>query len=178
MTKKKKDEIILDDPIEMMAEQEPVIEYTFHITSKYSPPVRVEHSNTDETRTIFAPPDLFDIRTHITRMLRGYEDVMPNKEGVYTDISEFDYQEALEIVAEADQAFDQLPQHLKERFSTPANFLNFLDNPKNFEEACKLGLISREAMADFQRRRAEAKRNRKEEREMKEDNIENNMTNR
>lgn len=177
---KEEDQLILplDDEIEKLAEHEELIEYTIQINSRYAPTPRVEHENTDETRTIFAPPDLFDIRTHITRMLRGYEDAMPNKEGVYTDISEFDYQEALEIVAEADQAFAQLPHELQQRFSNPANFLNFLDDPRNFEEACKLGLIKPEAMQDFQRRRAEAKYNKKEERAMKEDNIANNMTNR
>lgn len=177
---KEEDQLVLpiDDEIEQLAEQEQLIEYTFQINSRYDSSPRIEHENNSETRTIFAPPDLFDIRTHITRMLRGYEDAMPNKEGVYTDISEFDYQEALEIVAEADQAFEQLPHELQQRFSTPANFLNFLDDPRNFDEACRLGLINPEAMREFQMRKAEAKRNRAEERAMKDDNIANNMTNR
>lgn len=158
-----------------MSKQE---EYKFVITTRYDETPRIEHDNKMETRTIFASPDLFDIRTHITRMLAGYEKVMPNKEGVYTEISEFDYQDALDIISEADQAFEALPQELKERFSTPSNFLKFIDNPKNFEEACKLGLIEPSRMQEYLQRKAQSKRNRKEERELKEDNIANNMTNR
>lgn len=152
--------------------------YKFEIRTRYDETPRIEHSNSMETRTIFAPPDLFDIRSHITRMLAGYETVMPNKEGVYTEISEFDYQDALDIISEANQAFDALPQELKERFANPENFLRFIDNPNNFEEACRLGLIEPSRMEDYLRRKEEAKRNRKEERELKEDNIANNMTNR
>ena len=52
------------------------------------------------------------------------------------------YLEALIVVADANEAFAQLPSEIRERFvNDPRKFLAFMDDEKNFDEAVKLGLV-------------------------------------
>ena len=52
------------------------------------------------------------------------------------------YQESLNIVLDAQEAFAQLPAKLRDRFGNdPAQYLAFIDNPDNKDEAIKLGMI-------------------------------------
>jgi len=63
------------------------------------------------------------------------------QEGVYTDMTNLSYQEALDSVRAADQAFQQVPAQLRERFGhNPENLIKYLQNPANTEEAYSLGL--------------------------------------
>lgn len=64
--------------------------------------------------------------------------------GKYIDLPDgSDYQEALNTVLEAEQAFATLPAKIRERFhNSPAEFLEFTANPANQEEAIKLGLAT------------------------------------
>lgn len=56
--------------------------------------------------------------------------------------------EAMNIVTKADTMFQDLPSSLRERFATPDNFLDFVQNPDNEQEAHELGLaLSPEAQA-------------------------------
>ena len=62
--------------------------------------------------------------------------------GDFTGIS--DYRQALDAVMAADDAFMQLPAHIRERFDNdPALFVDFCssDDPAVRDEAVKLGLI-------------------------------------
>ena len=70
--------------------------------------------------------------THLTR-----------KQGVYGDFSEIkDYQTMLQTVLEADAAFASLPAKMRLRFQNdPAQLLEFIQDPKNTEEAISLGLM-------------------------------------
>lgn len=53
-----------------------------------------------------------------------------------------DYMQAFDIVANAQEQFDSLPVQLRKRFDyNPAEFLSFLENPANRDEAQKLGLL-------------------------------------
>lgn len=85
--------------------------------------------------------------TDINNIMRKYK-----KTGVIThitnaipqfgDVSQIgDYQSCLERVKNAEQLFSELPARTRERFrNDPAQFLSFMDNEDNFEEAIKLGL--------------------------------------
>lgn len=66
------------------------------------------------------------------------------KAPVYGDFSEVpDYQSALNIVNEAQEAFQSLSSAIRERFSNnPAMMLDFLADPRNIKEAVELGLIA------------------------------------
>lgn len=55
-----------------------------------------------------------------------------------------DYQTALNLVIEAQDAFMQFPHDVRARFSNdPAQFLDFVNNPDNIDEAIKLGIFTK-----------------------------------
>lgn len=64
--------------------------------------------------------------------------------GQYADLpDEVDFQQALNTVLEAEQAFASLPAKVRERFhNRPAEFLEFIADPSNQDEAIKLGLAT------------------------------------
>lgn len=65
-----------------------------------------------------------------------------------------DYQQALNSVLEADQAFDALPAHIRDRMDNDqATFMTFMSDPANQEEAVSLGLS--EPKAEFPAQRPE-----------------------
>lgn len=63
-------------------------------------------------------------------------------QGAYMDLPEAqDFQEALNTVLEGQKAFATLPALVRERFNNdPEEFLKFMNDPKNQDEAIKLGL--------------------------------------
>lgn len=62
--------------------------------------------------------------------------------GNYVDLPDaYDFQEALHLVKDAERQFMTVPAHVRDRFGQdPALFLAFLNDPKNLDEARKLGL--------------------------------------
>lgn len=61
----------------------------------------------------------------------------------YGDIPAIEYQEALNIIIAAEDAFAELPSSIRKRFNNnPEEFLEFVQDPDNLEEARKLGLAS------------------------------------
>lgn len=66
----------------------------------------------------------------------------PNRQPEYFDHPcSYDYQDALEIVARGEEAFDSLPAEVRVKFRHPAEFLSWLEDPANYDEADKLGLL-------------------------------------
>lgn len=65
-------------------------------------------------------------------------------QGQYLDLpDEIDFQEALHTVQRAEESFSSLPAKLRARFDNdPTNFVAFLSDGKNREEAIELGLIT------------------------------------
>lgn len=56
--------------------------------------------------------------------------------------SGIDFHEAQNRIVEAQQAFDELPAHVRKRFNNnPAELIDFCMSDKNKEEAIELGLI-------------------------------------
>lgn len=63
--------------------------------------------------------------------------------GQYMDCPAFDFREAMEKVAQAEMMFIELPAKVRERFrNDPGQFLQFVQDPKNAEEAAALGLAT------------------------------------
>lgn len=64
------------------------------------------------------------------------------KTGVYADMTQMpSYQEALQTVIHGQNAFDQLPAALREKFEyNPQKMMDYLNDKQNDEEAIKLGL--------------------------------------
>lgn len=62
--------------------------------------------------------------------------------GAYQDLPDsLDFQDSLHIIKQAETAFMSLPAKTRERFNNePAQFLAFVNDPKNGDELIKLGL--------------------------------------
>lgn len=75
---------------------------------------------------------------------QGFEQLVREKaaQGQYADLpDELDYQQSLNTVLAAQASFATLPSQVRERFhNDPREFLEFIANPNNAEEAIRLGL--------------------------------------
>lgn len=62
----------------------------------------------------------------------------------YTHLDGLEYRDVLDRMRTAQEAFQQLPAELRARFfNRPENLWEFVNNPKNDDEAIKLGLLKR-----------------------------------
>lgn len=62
--------------------------------------------------------------------------------GDFTGVS--DYHQAMNVVAQANTAFHELPAHLRYKFGNdPGRLVDFLENEDNRKEAEELGLLNR-----------------------------------
>lgn len=68
---------------------------------------------------------------------------LAKRSGEYLDVSDApDLATALNTVSEAQFAFDNLPANVRKRFgNSPVEMFNYLQDPNNYEEALKLGLV-------------------------------------
>jgi phage internal scaffolding protein len=70
--------------------------------------------------------------------------------GDFTQIT--DYHTACNIVVQAQASFNMLPANIRSRFDNdPGKFIKFLEEPKNLDEAKKLGIIVERQPVDPQR---------------------------
>lgn len=82
----------------------------------------------------------------INRIMKRFEKTgllpMPSAPPQYGDYSELpDYQEALNLVIYAQSQFQGLDSRVRERFANdPEQFLKWVNDPNNLDEAIKLGL--------------------------------------
>lgn len=85
-----------------------------------------------------------DINTIMARARQG--GIVPGRAGqpMYGDFSKMptDYQECLQTVINADEAFMQLPAAIRAKFANdPAFLVDWLNDPVNAQEAVSLGLM-------------------------------------
>lgn len=65
------------------------------------------------------------------------------KAGTFADVTDMTFQECMDKVVRAQEAFDALPAKVRDRFSNdPERFLEFFQDPDNADEAVKLGLAT------------------------------------
>lgn len=110
------------------------------------------YDNTDpETGEIFpsmtrqsemAGCDIHNILKQFSQV--GFEQLVREnaQKGQYADLTNLpDYQDALNTVLAADRSFAALPSQVRDRFlNDPQRFLEFLQDPRNQDEAIRLGL--------------------------------------
>ena len=61
----------------------------------------------------------------------------------YGEVPALDFRQALHLVIDAQDEFDELPSEVRKRFANdPAEFLAFMEDPNNREEARLLGLLN------------------------------------
>lgn len=114
--------------------------------NRFSPPVTVSLTfDTEAGRSLTKQnhKDECDINQIMKRAERsGLADFVNKHAPQYGDVSGADFRESMELIAEAQGMFDEMPSKLRDRFgNSPANFLEFVQDPKNREEAVNLGLI-------------------------------------
>lgn len=79
----------------------------------------------------------------------GVVDWLAKHEGTYADVSAFDFMSAQMTIVEAKRMFGDLPSSVRKRFSNdPAEFLLFMEDDSNLEEAIKLGLATRKVVEE------------------------------
>ena len=84
-----------------------------------------------------------DINTIMERFGRTGELIAPIRMPQYGDFDGVnDYHSAMNAIVEAQSAFDSLPAKVRARFGNdPAEFLDFVYNEENRDEAIRLGLV-------------------------------------
>lgn len=98
---------------------------------------------TEPTMTKQAPANEVDINKIMDRYLRTGEMPEP-RPAHYGDATAVpSYEEAMNIVNQGREAFEALPAKIRERFGNdPGQYLAFVDDESNYEEAVKLGLVA------------------------------------
>lgn len=103
------------------------------LTLSFSGPGRTKQSFKDEC----------DINIIMARYeTSGVLEHMNRTEGRFLDTTQFDYQDAMLLVAEANSIFQQMPARLRDQFDNdPAKLLEFVHDPKNLAESVAMGFI-------------------------------------
>ena len=72
-------------------------------------------------------------------------------QGKYDDIAVQDFQEAMFVVAEANNMFNELPGQVRKQFNNnPGEFLEFVQNPDNSKKMEALGILKGNDGVDMQ----------------------------
>lgn len=87
--------------------------------------------------------DEVDINKIMARIQKGQPVLTSAGTPFYGDVSDLGgLQDALIKVQEAEELFSQYPADLRSKFENdPVQLVSFLEDPKNYDEALKLGLV-------------------------------------
>lgn len=136
------------------------------IRSAYERGPRVQLSFSGEGRTKQSFKDECDINRIMARyMATGVlEHTREQVQGQFADVTALDFQEAMDVVANARSAFEQLPAAVRDRFENePAKLLEFVHNPENLAESIELGFVREDGLSTgLQERLAAARTARRE----------------
>ena len=141
------DELSLADKAYLSANAPSILPFR----KKYGPRIRVVVPFTKPSRT----KQNFQAECDINGILARYEKTglithVKTNEKTYANLVGFsDYHSSLNQVIAAQEAFQALPSHIRSRFGNdPGQFVKFMENPKNQEEAIELGLATRRPSLD------------------------------
>lgn len=121
------------------------------ITIRENGTKRVQTINELPSKTDQSQKDDCDVNNIMAKFQRtGQITHLAKKSGTYYDSSEIpDLHQALQIVNEAGQNFSQLPAILRKKFNhDPQEFVKYLQDPSNDEEAIKLGLKKKKVASE------------------------------
>lgn len=101
--------------------------------------VRVE----GPSMTVQADKDLTDVNKIVARF-KTARMPLPFAPWESVDVSSaVDYHQAMSVVAKASSSFEGLPSRVRRRFNNdPGEFLRFVEDKRNYDEAVELGLIA------------------------------------
>lgn len=98
----------------------------------------------DESKAIQSAEEESNINTIVRRF--GISGELPNQvampqSGDFTNIP--DFHTAMNLVRQAQEEFVRVPAEIRARFNNdPGRFMEFFDDPSNYDEALKLGLVN------------------------------------
>lgn len=115
--------------------------------SAYSPKRKIRITFPAEGRTKQSFKQECDINTIMSRYLKtGLLEHVRQDIAQFIDVTGADFMEAQNLVAGANSMFHSLPSHIRTKFdNNPAEFLKFMENPANAQEAISLGLQAAQA---------------------------------
>lgn len=97
--------------------------------------------NRKESKTVQSDRKGSDINEIVKRFGLTGELPIPRAVPRYADFLDApDFRGAMQVIIEAREAFESLPARIRERFGSPAAYVDFVGNPENKEELIKLGL--------------------------------------
>lgn len=108
----------------------------------YGPKKRVALDNFEESRT----KQSFKEECDINNIMRKYEatglvDFVSQYQPQYGDVTGIDFQNSMNIVAQATEMFEALPAKTRDLFeNNVAAFVDFVSNPENDAKAVEMGL--------------------------------------
>lgn len=117
--------------------------------SAYGPKLVIEHDFSQGGRTKQSFTAECDINNIMARYQKtGILDFVNQHEPQYGDATGADFAAAMQVVAEGQSMFNDLPSELRAQFDNdPAEFLEFVSNPANKKEMAQMGLLNPEATA-------------------------------
>lgn len=112
--------------------------------SAYSDKVKVKTINKQPTMTKQALKDDADVNNIIRKYEKtGILQNANNFEAQYGDFDSTDFNEAMNIVAEATSLFEQVPSDIRAKFKNdPGAFIDYATDPVNNEQMVKWGLAN------------------------------------
>lgn len=125
----------------------------FFVVSAYGPKLRSVVIDATKEFGVGAKQS-FKEECDINRIMAKYQKTgavswLTKHEGSYGDVSSFDFLDAQLVVAKAKEMFADLPSSVRSRFSNdPAEFLFFMQDTGNAEEAIRLGLAVRKPVVE------------------------------
>lgn len=116
--------------------------------SAYSPKKKVSITFPEEGMTKQSFKAECDINNILARYQKtGILEYVQEKQPQYADVTGLDYQNALNIVIEAEQLFNEIPANIRKKFGNdPTEFLGWIQNPANEQEAIEAGFLTKKSL--------------------------------
>jgi phage internal scaffolding protein len=103
----------------------------------------------DEGNILYFTEQSYKDECDVNNIIRKYDKTgrlehVNKMEYKYGDVTGADFKKAADLVAGARSSFEDLPSDVRKKFKNdPGRFLEFFEDPKNRDEAIKLGLIDK-----------------------------------
>lgn len=110
----------------------------------YGPKLKISLTSTAVSRTKQSFKAECDINNIMARYQKtGVLDFTQKNEPRYGDVTGFEFQRAMLTIAQSKSMFAEMPSALRARFKNdPREFLEYIHDPRNVEEAQELGLLT------------------------------------
>lgn len=128
----------------MKKHNEPEIQSGVVIETRPNGRKRVRIFNTEPSMTQQQFKDETDVNNIMRKYIKtGQITHLNNRKGAYADLSDAKhFEEAMTVIARSQQAFEQLPSHVRARFGNdPQQMLSFIHDKNNYDEGVKLGIF-------------------------------------